>query len=176
MWAAEHGGQADDSDEERAELGKGAFAVTLRMRNEEGLLVAAKRFLQRDMKRAGLTPEKVHKEAETLRGLQHQHVVRYLGTVSTRKHLFLVMELAAGGPLAARVRLLPPPENVLLWGRQLASALEYVHWRGVVHRDLKNDNVLLTDQARLADWTQTDFASRIRNFVPFPAAVNRVNE
>ncbi len=62
------------------------------------------------------------------------------------------------GPPAGQVFLLVPPEQVEVWIRQLASALEYVHWRGCVHRDVKNANVLLADEGggacgvRLADF------------------------
>ena len=61
-------------------------------------------------------------------------------------------------PLVRQVRLLPPPAQVEEWARQLASALEYVHWRGCVHRDVKNANLLLVDEGggvwgvRLADF------------------------
>lgn len=148
VWVAEHDGHADDPDEERAELGKGAFATTLRMATPEGLLVAVKRIQQRDMRKAGLSLEAMLTEAETLRSLQHPHVVRYIGVASTRRHFLLVMELAAGGSLARRVGCRPPPrsEEVERWGLQLAAALEHIHWRGVIHRDLKNDNVLLSSQ------------------------------
>ena len=149
VWLEQHNGHPDDSDEERAELGKGIFAVTLRMSTPHGLFVAAKRFQKRGLRNLGLTPEAINKEAETLRSLQHPHIVRYLGMVNTARHFFIVMELAAGGPLARQVlrRPLPLAEEVECWGRQLASALEYVHWRGVIHRDLKNENLLLSDQA-----------------------------
>jgi serine/threonine protein kinase len=89
----------------RSELGKGAFAVTLRMAAPGGLLCAVKRFQRRDMARARLSEEAVRKEAELLGKLQHPLVIRYLGLVRTPKHLLLVMELAAGGSLEYQVRL-----------------------------------------------------------------------
>jgi serine/threonine protein kinase len=90
----------------RSELGKGAFAITLRMAAPGDLPCAVKRFLRRDMDRAGLTEDVVFKEAEMLSRLQHPNVIRYLGLVRTQKHLLLVMELAAGGSLEDQVRLL----------------------------------------------------------------------
>ncbi len=90
----------------RSELGKGAFAVTLRMAAPGGLLCAVKRFLRRDMERARLSEDVVLREAETLGRLQHPYVVRYLGLVRTRRYLLLVMELAAGGSLEDQVRTL----------------------------------------------------------------------
>jgi serine/threonine protein kinase len=142
-WVEKHGGYLDDTPEERSELGKGAFAVTYRMAAPGGLLCAVKRFQRRDMVKAGLTEDAVLKEAEVLGKLLHPSVVRFLGLLRTRRHLLLVMELAAGGSLADQVRLLPPAAQVEAWVRQLASALAYMHWRGCVHRDIKNANLLL---------------------------------
>jgi serine/threonine protein kinase len=156
-WVEKHRGYDDDTPEKRAELGKGGFAVTYRMAAPGGLLCAVKRFERRDMDKVGLTEDKVLKEAEMLGKLQHPHVVRYLGLLRTRRQLLLVMELAPGGSLADQVRRLPPPAQVQAWLRQLASALEYIHWRGCVHRDVKNANLLLVDGedgggVRLADF------------------------
>ena len=155
-WVAQHKGLADDTEEERSELGKGAFGTTYRMSNDAGLLVAAKRFSRRDVLRAGLTEETVLREAAMLRRLQHRHVVRYLGTVQARRHLLLVMELAPGGSLADRVLRRPPPEpaDAERWAGELAAALEYVHWRDMLHRDIKAANVLLAAEGRalLADF------------------------
>ena len=89
----------------RSELGKGAFAVTLRMAAPGGLHCAVKRFQRRDMVRAGLSEEIVLKEAQLLGNLQHPFVIRFLGIVRTPKHLLLVMELAAGGSLEDQARL-----------------------------------------------------------------------
>jgi aurora kinase len=154
VWVEKHGGCSDDSPEERSELGKGAFAFTYRMAAPGGLPCAVKRFLRRDMARAGLTEDAVRKEAAMLRQLQHPYVVRYLGLVRTRKHLLLVMELAAGGSLADQVLLLVVPARVEVWFRQLAAALEFIHWRGCVHRDIKNANLLLGEAGdlRVADF------------------------
>ncbi len=154
VWVERHGGYDDDTPKKRSELGKGGFAVTHRMTTHGGLLCAVKRFERRDMKKSGLTVDAVLKEAETLGKLQHPHVVRYLGLVQTPRHLLLVMELAPGGSLADQVRHLPPPAQVEAWFLQLASALEYIHWRGCVHRDVKNANLLLAEEGdvRLADF------------------------
>ena len=163
-WVEKHGGCSDDTPEERSELGKGAFAVTYRMTTRGGLRLAVKRFLRRDMVKAGLTEDTVRKEAELLGKLQHPHVVRYLGLLRTRRHLLLVMELAQGGSLADQVRRNPPPAWVEAWLLQLASALEYIHWRGCVHRDVKNANLLLADagegggSVRLADFGLSFFS------------------
>ena len=158
-WEELHDGDREDTLEQRSILGKGYFGVTLRLSTRTGVLVAAKRFARKDARKAGMTEEAVMQEAKTLGQLRHQHVIRYLGLVMTKKHLLLVMELAAGGSLADQVPHLRPVEVIVSWARQIASALEYVHWRRFVHRDIKAANVLLMadGDVRLADFGLTCF-------------------
>ena len=158
-WVASGEGDSDDSPEERSVLGKGAFGLTLRMSTRTGVLVAAKRVVRKDLRKSGMTDENVRNEAQTLGQLRHQHVIRYLGIVTTKKHLLLVMELAAGGSLADQVPRQRSADVIAAWARQIASALGYVHWRRFVHRDVKAANVLLSAEGdvRLADFGLTCF-------------------
>lgn len=75
--------------------------------------------------------------------------------VEDDQDLFLAMEEMEGPTLAdvvagerASGRLLPP-EQVLAWGRELADALRAVHERGLVYRDLKASNVVVSPSGRL---------------------------
>ena len=62
---------------------------------------------------------------------------------------FIVMEHVEGKPLSA---LIPtdglPPESVIRYGTQIADALAHAHERGIVHRDLKSQNVVITPEGR----------------------------
>ena len=97
-------------------------------------------------------------EAETLQRLQHTAVVGYRDTFVDDEYLCLVMEYADSGDLGSRIaanRERPfGEEQVLQWLVQLALALHHVHERGVLHRDLKTQNVFLTaaGHAKLGDF------------------------
>lgn len=95
-------------------------------------------------------------EIEVLSHLRHPHIVRYIGSERFSDVLSIFMELVPGGSLASCLRRFGPcaPPLVARFTRQLLSALEYLHGRGVVHRDVKCANLLLqTDgNAKLTDF------------------------
>ena len=85
------------------------------------------------------------REAELLASLNHPNIAILHGLVESDGQRALVMELVAGETLGARVkRGSMPPEEALKVARQIAEALEAAHDRGVVHRDLKPGNVMIT--------------------------------
>ena len=77
-------------------------------------------------------------------------IVRYLESARTDAQLQIYMEYADGGTLEKTIRssakLLTPFTSlrVMRWVAQLAAALEHVHAKKVVHRDIKSENVFLT--------------------------------
>jgi eukaryotic-like serine/threonine-protein kinase len=85
-------------------------------------------------------------EAQTTRALAHPNVARIFETATAENGTpYLVMELLVGTPLASYVdqgQILPPAQAVnIIYG--VLQALKIAHGRGVVHRDLKPDNLFL---------------------------------
>ncbi|KAB2900408.1 MAG: serine/threonine protein kinase, partial [Kofleriaceae bacterium] len=82
-------------------------------------------------------------EAFTIAGLHHPGIVGVLDVgVSEDGRAYVVMERLIGEPLSARVRRGRLPEaKVLVFARQIASALAATHAAGVIHRDLKPENL-----------------------------------
>ncbi len=95
-------------------------------------------------------------EIEALRKLNHPHIVRLFGFGQQGDHLFYAMELVAGSSLETelgRGRVFAWRE-VLRIGIQVAQALRHAHDRGVIHRDIKPGNLLLTaeGEVKLSDF------------------------
>jgi serine/threonine-protein kinase len=93
-------------------------------------------------------PERVarfQREAQLLASLNHAHIGAIYGLEQLADARFLVLELAEGGTLAARIARGPMPlDEASGIARQIALALQAAHDKGVVHRDLKPSNVAFT--------------------------------
>src|SRR5262245_16211259 len=89
--------------------------------------------------------ERFEREARAVSSLNHPHIC----TIHDIGHQdgidYLVMEYLEGETLAHRLKKRPlPPEQVLQYAIQMTEALDTAHKHGVIHRDLKPGNVMLT--------------------------------
>ncbi len=83
------------------------------------------------------------REAQTATRLRHPHILPVYDYGESNGQLYLVMKLVEGGTLADRIAQGPlPPGEVMAILTQIAGALDYAHARGVIHRDIKPQNIL----------------------------------
>jgi len=85
------------------------------------------------------------KEARTIARLEHPHIIRVLEFGIEEITPFLVMNYAENGTLRQRYprKSLLPWAKIVSYTKQIADALQYAHGQGVVHRDVKPENMLL---------------------------------
>jgi len=94
-------------------------------------------------------------EARNASALNHPHICHIYEVNEAKGVTYFAMELAEGAPLSRRI---PPSglpvETVVRFGEQIAAALGHAHERGVLHRDLKSSNVMVTPagQAKVLDF------------------------
>ncbi len=106
------------------------------------------------------------RELDVLKQLHHPHIVRCFGGTCESAQRFYAMEIVEGGTLAdllARKGHLPW-EFVVDYALQMCEALHYAHEHGVVHRDVKPGNFLLTKsgQIKLSDFGLASIATTRR--------------
>ena len=138
------------------ELGKGGMAtVYLAIQESFGREVALKVMAPHLVAEPGF-PERFSSEARMVAALSHPHIVTVYDVGSHNNYHYLAMEYHTGGDLSSRIANggLTPYESLRIT-RQLADALGLAHSRGVVHRDIKPDNVLF--RAHNDDAILTDF-------------------
>jgi TolB-like protein/tRNA A-37 threonylcarbamoyl transferase component Bud32/Tfp pilus assembly protein PilF len=88
------------------------------------------------------------REARALSQLNHPHICTIYEIGDTEGRTFIAMEYVRGRPLSA---LIPadglPTESMVRYGAQIADAIGHAHAHGVVHRDLKSANVVVTPES-----------------------------
>jgi tetratricopeptide (TPR) repeat protein/predicted Ser/Thr protein kinase len=99
--------------------------------------------------------ERFRQEARTASALNHPNICTIYEVAEEQGELFIAMEFVEGKPLAESIRQGGLPiSRVVRYGRQLAGALEHAHARGVIHRDLKPLNIVITPEgdAKILDF------------------------
>jgi serine/threonine protein kinase/tetratricopeptide (TPR) repeat protein len=102
-----------------------------------------------------LGAERFLREIEVIAGLHHPHILPLYDSGEAAGFLYYVMPLVEGESLRAKIdregQL--PIDEALRYAREVADALSYAHAHGVVHRDIKPDNIMIeSDHAIVADF------------------------
>ncbi len=139
-----------------ARLGEGATGVVYRARDLELGETVALKLIEPAAQADAAALRQAAREVRLTRRITHPNVVRTHELGRSDGTCFLVMEYVAGLSLAeviARRGPIPPAAARVL-GMQLCRALEVVHARGVLHRDVKPQNLLITPagELKLADF------------------------
>ncbi|KAK3918781.1 Serine/threonine-protein kinase NIM1 [Frankliniella fusca] len=126
----------------RGDLGSGNFS-TVKMAVHQ---LTSERVAIKILDKAKLdqkTRRMVTREVANMESVHHPNIIRLYEVVETYSKLHLVLEFAAGGELYHKISTLgrlPEAQAKVIFG-QIASAVHYLHGRGIIHRDIKAENV-----------------------------------
>jgi serine/threonine protein kinase/WD40 repeat protein len=128
-----------------APLGSGGMGEVYRARDTRLDRSVAIKILPQQLSKDPVRKQRFEREAKTISGLNHPHICVLYDVGHHEGIDYLVMECIEGETLAKRLEKgALPLEQVLKFGAQIADALEKAHRGGVVHRDLKPGNIMLT--------------------------------
>lgn len=125
-----------------------------------------------------LRQKSIKREIKILSRVRHPNIVNYIDCFSTKNHIYLVMELVDGCSLYELLKKQTQrkisEENARKIIKQVLKALYYCHSRNVTHRDIKLENVIVSDdfKVKLIDFgfsTCIPVEKRVRMFCGTPS-------
>ena len=129
-------------------LGQGGFAWVFAGRELDGTPVAVKILMPRYAGDPNLE-SRFRNEAETAAKLQHPNIIRIRFVARSGGYVYFAMDLCSDSLAARLEREGPLPEvDIVRVAHDVARALQFAHAQGVIHRDLKPDNILLHSDGR----------------------------
>jgi serine/threonine-protein kinase len=140
-----------------SEIGRGGMSVVYRARDLRLNRLVAIKVLPPELSHDPAIRARFTREAQTSAQLSHAHIVPIYDVGERDGVAYFVMALVTGGNLATLLAREPrqPMDEVRRLLAEVADALAYAHLRGVIHRDIKPDNILLDAESGRA--LVTDF-------------------
>ena len=157
------------------QLGTGGMGEVYRAKDTRLERTVAIKILPAHLSSDPVRKQRFEREAKTISSLNHPHICVLYDVGSQDGVDYLVMECVEGETLAKRIaKGALPLEQVLKYGAQIADALGKAHRSGVVHRDLKPGNIMLTSTgAKLLDFGLAKPAAPLASVATVTAGVTQ---
>jgi len=140
-------------------LGKGSFAEVRSAEHKLAKINVAVKILKKTaMSEKQL--ERARSEIETLKLCQHPNIMRLYEVFENADNIYLVLEYLGGGSLYSFLKerhFIIPEAMARRFVTAIAHALHYMHQYGIIHRDIKPDNIVLVNSSDTSDAKIVDF-------------------
>ncbi len=132
-------------------LGKGGMGVIYKVRDKKLNRVVALKILPLELKADEKARKRFLREAQAAAQLEHPNICTIYEIYESDDIDFIVMQYIEGRDLRKVLREEGPfpPWKFLNYAKQMASALEAAHQRGIIHRDIKPSNIMITPQGQV---------------------------
>jgi serine/threonine protein kinase len=134
-------------------LGEGGMGVVYKAQDLKLDRLVALKFLPAHVAVSEEIKARFLQEAKAAAALNHAHICTIHGVEEEGTQMFIVMEYIEGGTLREKLPI-PKVNDALSVAIQIGEGLQEAHLKGIVHRDIKADNVMLTSkgQAKVMDF------------------------
>ena len=135
----------NDRYEVLSQLGRGGMGVVFRANQRSLNRIVAIKMLSRELAADEEFRQRFQQEAQVIARLQHENIVTVYDIEADRGTFFIIMEYVEGVSLQELLKTggrLPPERGARLVA-QVARALGYAHNKGIIHRDIKPDNIMV---------------------------------
>lgn len=132
------------------EIGRGGMATVYRAIQKNLSRPVALKVIHQNLVHDTEFVARFHREAQVCASLQHPNIVTVYDEGELNGVHFMAMELLDGIDLHKHIRQLGKlsVDQTLAWIAPIAQALQYAHGRGIIHRDIKSGNILVTQSGR----------------------------
>lgn len=127
------------------QLGKGSYAIVRGATSKKHKRRVAIKIISKKKAPEDYLTKFLPREIQVLKRLRHPNCISLLEAIETNSRIYLIMNLAENGDLLEYIRDRGPmpDDDARRYFRHLITAVEYFHSLGIVHRDLKCENLLL---------------------------------
>ncbi|KFY56235.1 hypothetical protein V497_06426 [Pseudogymnoascus sp. VKM F-4516 (FW-969)] len=131
-------------------VGKGAFGKVRIVEHKYTKLTFALKYIRKDDIVRTESVRNIIRERRMLEHLNHPFICNLRYSFQDTQYMYLVVDLMSGGDLRFHIaRKAFTEDAVKFWIAELGCALRYIHKQGIIHRDVKPDNVLLDSEGHI---------------------------